>query len=228
MSGTDDTRPTSIRALAAGGADDGELVAEMTDRLAPAGLSEGQIPGPHRLLRATYRALDSQILSTALGCLDQDVATPVARWLATYRDLRTAAERTIEDGDHRETVTLRKPTRLTATQNCTVVVRVGETDLVTFPFELAVAMDFGETTALLRAGAIQVVIVEALELTVELTFADAPPLWKGAARPLAVELPVRPGVVVPLVDMPRPRSPSDPRRITGRPPVPGRNSVPPV
>jgi hypothetical protein len=78
-------------------------------------------------------------------------------------------------------------------------------------------MELGETSVVLRQGAVVEVAAEVCSITASLTFADmTPPLWSEEAPKMVVHLAVRPPVDVPLVAVPAPR------RTTERPPVPAR------
>jgi hypothetical protein len=213
-----DRCPTGVLALI--GADAGAVRDAMAANLPPGGIASTRL---HRnpLLTATYRLLDSRILAAAVGCLDQDVAKPVAEWLSRYQNLRRAAATTLDDPAATETVLLKEPHRLAATRTSEVRLTVKGQQIAAFPFTVAITLDLGQTSVTLRNGAIEEVECVAATLAAALSFADvSPPLWERSAPDLELRLPVRPAVHVPLVPVPR-----GPAPVAGRPrppaPVPG-------
>ena len=212
MTGPDRTAgATSIRRLLDPGADDEELTRGMTAKLPAEGMAAGRTRSGSPLLLATYRLLDSKVLLAAARCLDQDVAGPVAAWLATYQELRAAAARTLADPEAEELVVLTVPRRLVAPQD--VVVRVVDdhgAPLGTFPFRLLLAADLGRTQVVVREGAVHQVDCAAAELEASLTFADvSPPLWQQPWRPMTLHLPLPRPIPVALRPVPPPRRHAD-------------------
>jgi hypothetical protein len=211
MPGTDPPCPTGLRALTRAG-DATAVRAEMASALPEGGLAASRLTHD-RLLTATYRLLDSQILTAAVGCLDQDIGTPVAEWLAGYQELRTAAAETLADPEQTRSVLFKKPYRLDTAQTSDIVLRVHEKEIADFPFTLEISLELGETSVTVRRGAIEEVECVAATVSGSLTFADvSPPLWRRTASTSALRLPIRPPVHVPLVPVPRPAT--DGRRTT--------------
>ncbi|MDP5181569.1 hypothetical protein QOZ88_02880 [Blastococcus sp. BMG 814] len=191
--------PTSLRWLTAGGADTDALVATMAARLPADGIAAPTLGQRYRLLRSTYRLLDSRILAAAVSCLDQDVAGPLVHWLATFRELREAARSTRDDPQTPEaTVVLAEGHRLSSSQTTEILLHVGGST-IPIRFRLELTADLGQTSVVLRRGAIDEVVCAAA-LASSLWYADASPeLWKGNAPPRELRLLVRPPVEVLLV-----------------------------
>lgn len=147
--------PTSVRALTAGGADTDTILAAMASELLAERMAEARMGGQYRLLEATYRLLDRRILDAAVTCLDQDGARPLARWLATLRELRRAAETTRSSPVKPEAmVVLTDGDRLTSSQTSKVLVYVGGTTF-RVPFRLELVVNLGQTSVVIRLGAIE-------------------------------------------------------------------------
>lgn len=201
---------TTVRDLLAGAADDGAVAREMSDALPDGGvarprLPEKKLPGERRLLKGTYRLLDSEILIAAATCLDQDVGGPIAEWLRRFQELRTAAATTLADPAARETVVLDIRRTLTAPQDVAVHMYVDRTRIATFPFRLVLSAELGRTVVVVREGAVHQIDCVAATLRASLSIADVPkPLWQRSAPDLALHLPLAHPVRIPLVPVPRP------------------------
>lgn len=217
MTGTELGGPTSVRVLAGGGADVRGVVTAMARGLPAEGLAAPALSGRKRLLGVTYELLDRRILEYAAGCLEQDVATPLARCLTVFEDVRTAAANTLADPARGDIVELGTGRPLTATQRATVTLHVGRTPLATVSFALEITAELTETSLSVRAGAVDEVIWTACSLSVSLSLEGfTPPLWKPDRAELPrLRLPVQPPVPVPLVEVPRPRRPSRSGAATG-------------
>lgn len=211
---------TSVLA-ATGSAEPAELAKRMTAKLPRGGVAGPRLRGRFDLTRATTRLLDSRILDAAVRALDLDVTRPLVGGLTTFQEVRKAARRTLTEPASRElTVVLRKPYPLVSTHDTEVVLHVAGTEVATFPFALTVRMELGETSVVVRHGAVVEVAAEVCSLTASFTFADLqPPLWREEAPELVVHLEIRPPLEVPLA-APAEGVP-EPRRTTERPPVPG-------
>lgn len=205
---------------AAGSADTSQLGGTMTRRLPKGGMAGPRLRPRFDLARVTTRLLDSRILEAAVRALDLDVTRPLVDGLATFREVRAAAHRTLTDpGSMEETVVLREPYPVVSTHDTEVVMHVAGEKVATFPFSLTLRMELGETSVVLRHGAVVEVAAEVCSLTASFTFADVtPPLWEKEAPKLVVHLAVRPPVNVPLVAAAE--AVPAPRRTTERPPVP--------
>lgn len=212
--------PTSVRTLVGPDVDTDALVTGMTDRLPPEGVAAPRLQGRFDLRRATWRLLDSRILAAAAEILDLDVARPLVDWLATYERVRRAAEKTLTYSEE-VTEVLLPPYPLTITDHLAVAVRIDGAEVADVDFGLTVTLKLGETSAVVRHGAIEEVVCEACRVAATLTLDGwQPPLWEPEPVVLPVRLVVRPPAVVPLVLAPRSADPG-PRRATARPPVPG-------
>ena len=212
--------------LAATGAPETSLLAKrMARKLPKGGVAGPRLRGRFDLARATTRLLDSRILDAAVRALDLDVTRPLVDGLATFQEVRKAARRTLTDPASAEaTVILRKPYPLVSTHDTEVVLHVAGEKVATFPFALELRLELGETTVVVRHGAVTEVAAEVCSLTASFTFADlTPPLWTDEAPKLVVHLEVRPPLEVPLA-APAEGVPA-PRRTTERPPVPRADGV---
>lgn len=215
------TYPTSVRMVLGRDVGTDELVAEMTEPLPPEGAAAPHLRGRFDLTRATWRLLDSRVLAAAAEILDLDVARPLVGWLATYERLRRAAERSRAPAGEEVTEVLLPPYPLTLSDHLAVAIRFDGAEVAEVGFGLAVTMKLGETSAVVRHGAIEEVACEACRIAATLTLDGwQPPLWEPDPVVLPVRLVVRPPLVVPLVPAPRAADPGT-RRATARPPVPG-------
>ena len=205
-----------------GTTDPAQLATAITRRLPKGGMAGPRLRPRFDLARVTTRLLDSRILDAAVRALDLDVTRPLVDGLTTFQEVRKAAHRTLtEPASREETVVLREPYPVVSTHDTEVVMQVAGEKVATFPFSLTLRMELGETSVVLRHGAVVEVAAEVCSLTASFTFADlTPPLWNTEAPKLVVHLAVRPPVEVPLVAVP------EPRRTTERPPVPGGKRAP--
>jgi hypothetical protein len=196
--------PTSARTLAGGAADPDVLAATMARAVPAVGLAAPRMPGM-RLARATWRLLDSRILAAAAEILDVDVARPLVDWLATYERLRTAAEATLTDVDQPErTEILVPPHPVTVTDHLNVTVRIDGRQVAEVAFTVEITLALGETSAVVRHGAIEEVVADVCSATASLALDAWPtPLWHPDPVTLPVHLIVRPPVRIPLVPVPR-------------------------
>jgi hypothetical protein len=216
MAASELTYPTSVRAVLGGDVGTDALVAGMTGPLPPEGVAAPQLRGRFHLARATWRLLDSRVLAAAAEILDLDVARPLVGWLAGYERLRRAAERSGAPAGKEVTEVLLPPYPLTLTDHLAVAIRFDGVEVAEVGFGLTVTLQLGETSAVVRRGAIEEVVCEACRLAATLTLDGwQPPLWKPRPVVLPVRLAVRPPFVVPLVPAPR-RAPVRPR-VPGRP-----------
>jgi hypothetical protein len=215
--------PTTLRALTCPGVGTERLVADMARALPHGGMAAATLPEGRRLATATRRLLDSRILTAAAEILDLDVAKELVACLARLARLREAAARTLADPAEPEVVeTLLEPYPLTVTDDLSVELRIDGRAVATIRFHLDVAAALGETSLVVRLGEIEVVC-ETLTVTATLTLVGwSTPLWKAGPIELPeVSVALRPPVPVPLLPAPRASSEPGPRRIAGRPPVPG-------
>jgi len=223
---TELARPTSVLALFCGGTDLRAVVDSMRRRLPGDGLSTARMRPRFDLTRATYRLLDSRILEAAATSLNQDVADPFVKWLSRFQNLREAAVKAAPGTDGEELVVLKEPTPFTSSQGSDVVLWVGDDKVATVAFHLELKLELGKTSVAVRHGAIEEVLFAICSATASFTLEGCPkPLWKPEPVALPdVHLRLEPPFTVPLVQVPRPRSPSEsppPGPAVKRPPVPG-------
>jgi hypothetical protein len=218
--------------LAATGTDDTEaLVADLARELPADGLAARKMPRRLDLTRATTRLLDSRIIEVAATALDQDVSSPLVDGVQKFGEVREAARLTRSDpGVPEKTVILLEPYSLVSTHDTDVVLYIDDVPEVTIPFSLTLTVALGQTSVVVRHGAMTTVVVEAGSLTASFSAVGvSPPLWERSAPALSVHLELRPPVEVPLVGEPEatgvgaePIGVPVPRRTTERPPVPAR------
>lgn len=197
----------TMRFLTGGAPDPGRILTDMAGKVPPGGLAAPRMGRKYRLLAATYRLLDSRILAAALSCLDQDMGPPIAERLATVGELRRAAQKTLQDPDHEDVVTLAGGHRFSSTQAVTVTVRVDGGEVAVVPLALELSMTLGETSAVLLRGAIRFVECVLTEVVVVLSLAE-PPMemsrWETPVTTLRVPVdPPFPVPVLPAVPAPR-------------------------
>src|SRR5687767_10186108 len=209
-------------------ADRDAIIATMKRQLPDEGIAAGRLGRRFSLARATYRLLDSRILEAAAASLEQDVAEPLVGWLAGFQNMREAAAKTL-GGDEEVAVTLKKPVPFTSKQGVSVSLSVRGDNVATVVFRLEVTIELAETSAAVRHGAIEELVVAVCKASTSFTLDGCPkPLWK----PDPVEIPdahlvLRPPWRIPLVPTPRPASPEmPPERTAVRPPVPSRAERP--
>lgn len=217
------TYPTTLWTAACEGLDKDELVAAVRRRLPPDGLTATHLRSKFHLREATLRLLDSRILKAALESLDQDIAGPLVSGLGAYQRVTEAARETLGDAEQPEvTVVLLDPHPVTWTDQFEVELSVDQDPIAQFPFRLVVGVNLGETSLVVRKGAIEAVICELASLAVSFTFADlTPPLWAPEPRPLSVRLDLHPPLVVPLPADKEVTKVPGPRQATTKSPVPG-------
>jgi hypothetical protein len=228
MPTTELTWPTTVTALMCGEADRDAIITTMERQLPDEGIAAGRLGRRFSLARATYRLLDSRILETAAASLEQDVAEPLVGWLARFQNLREAATKTL-GGDDEVAVTLKKPVPFTSKQDVSVSLSVGGDKVATVAFRLELTIELGETSAAVRHGAIEELVIAVCKPSASFTLDGFPkPLWK----PEPIEIPdahlvIRPPFRIPLVPTPRPASAElPPQRTAVRPPVPSRGQLP--
>ena len=196
------TYPTTVSALI--GHDPDAVADAMAERLPTDGIAAAALPGT-RLRRATWRLLDSRILAAATEILDLDVAKPLVDWLATFERLRTAATATLTDPEQPEVTEILVPPRpVTVTDHLGVAVHLDGRQVAEIRFTLEVTLALGETSAVVRGGAIEAVAVDACSATASLKLDAWPtPLWAPDPISLPVRLAMHPPVRIPLVPVPR-------------------------
>jgi len=221
MAATELSYPTSVRAVLGRDVGTDALVAGMAGPLPREGATAPRLRRRFDLTRATWRLLDSRVLAAAVEILDLDVAKPLVGWLATYERLRRAAERSRAPAGKEVTEVLVPPYPLTITDHLAVAIRFDGVEVAEVGFGLTVTLKLGETSSVVRHGAIEEVVCEACRIAAVLTLDGwQPALWKPEPIALPMRLVVRPPMVVPLVPAPRGADPGT-RRETARPPVPG-------
>lgn len=220
------------RLLAATGMEDREaLVAGLAHGLPNGGLAARSVPRRFDLTRATTRLLDSRIVEVAATALDGDVSGPLVDGLKRFGEVRKAALRTRGDPTvPEETVVLLEPYSLVYEHDTDVALFIDDVKEASIPFSLTLTMKLGQTSVVVRHGAMTKLVIEAASLTASFTAVGvSPPLWEGTAPALSVDLDLRPPVEVPLVAESEAAGPTIqptgvplPRRTTKRPPVPAR------
>ena len=206
--GTEIAVPTSVRALLAPGAPTRSPAAAMAVHLPSRGMAARRMGKQYSLAAVTWRLLDSRVLAAAATLLDVDIAAPLVTWLGRYERVVAAARTTIADPQKPEMVEVVLPARpFTHSEGLTVTITVEESVTATLRFRLDVSAELGETSVVVRAGAIPEVVCDVLTVTGSLSLVGWPtPLWK----PEPVALPqlhvtVRPPILVPLLPPPRVR-----------------------
>lgn len=199
-----------------------ELVETMARHLPPDGLTAEPMRGRFHLRDATLRLLDSRILKAALESFNQDIAGPLVSGLGAYQRVTEAARETLSSAEQPEvTVVLVDPYPVTWSDRFEVELSVDGDPVAKFPFRLDVGVNLGETSVVVRKGAIEAVVCELFSLAVSFTFADlAPPLWAPEPRPMSARLVLDPPLVVPLPADKEATKVPEPRRATVLPPVP--------
>lgn len=199
-----------------------ELVETMARHLPPDGLTAEPMRGRFHLRDATLRLLDSRILKAALESFNQDIAGPLVSGLGAYQRVTEAARETLSSAEQPEvTVVLVDPYPVTWSDRFEVELSVDGDPVAKFPFRLDVGVNLGETSVVVRKGAIEAVACELFSLAVSFTFADlTPPLWAPEPRPMSARLVLDPPLVVPLPADKEATKVPEPRRATVLPPVP--------
>jgi hypothetical protein len=200
--------PTSVRTLVARSASTSDLTAAMATHLPSGGMAARRMGKRFSLAAATWRLLDSRVLTAAVEILDVDVAAPLVSWVSRAERVLAAARTTVADPRKPEMVEVVVPSRpFTHSEGLTVTVRVEDVVTATLRFRLDVSAKLGETSVVVRGGAVHEVVCDVLVVTAAVSLVGWPtPLWKpDAVRLPQVHVPVRPPMVVPLI--PRPRVP---------------------
>jgi hypothetical protein len=216
------TYPTTLWQVACPGFDADELLSAMAGRLPPGGLTADHLRRRFPLKESTLRLLDSRVLHAAIGCFHQDVAGPLASGLGAYQRVVDAARETLGDSGQQEvTVVLLDPYPVTWADPFEVAVSVDHEEIAAFPFRLQVGVNLGETSLVVRGGAIETVSCALASLAASFTFAGlTPPLWAPEPRPLSVRLALRPPLRVPIPATASPAEVAGPTRAAQLPPVP--------
>jgi hypothetical protein len=214
--------PTTLWEVTCEGFDPDELVSGMAGRLPPEGLTAEHLRHRFSLKDSTLRLLDSRVLHAALGCFHQDVAGPLAAGLGAYQRVVEAARETLGDsGQQEDTVVLLDPYPVTWADPFEVALSIDHEDIAAFPFRLQVGVNLGETSVVVRRGAIETVSCALASLAASFTFAGlTPPLWAPEPRPLSVRLSLRPPLAVPIPATATPAEAAGPTRAVELPPVP--------
>ena len=216
------TYPTTLWQVACQGIDPDEVLSAMALRLPSGGLSAEHLRRHFSLRDATLQLLDSRVLNAALGCFHQDVAGPLAAGLRAYQRVVDAARETLEDpGQQEVTAVLLDPHPVTWADPFEVALSVDHEEIAAFPFRLQVGVNLGETSLVVRSGAIETVVCALASLAASLTFAGrTPPLWAPEPRPLSVRLALRPPLRVPIPGTAAPDEVAPAPRAAQLPPVP--------
>ena len=202
------TYPSSARDLLVRDRDADALVVALSRDLPPGGVAATRLRGRFHLTDSTWRLLDARILAAAGEILDLDVARPLVHWLATFERVRHAAEKTVADPGHPEaTEVLLPPRPLSISDHLTVAVRVDGAEVADVRFALDVQLALGETSVVVREGAVADVVCDLCTVSGSLSLDGwAPPLWKPEPVKVPVRLVVRPPIAVPLRPVPAPRA----------------------
>src|SRR3954467_2252876 len=133
-----------------------ELVETMARHLPPDGLTAEPMRGRFHLRDATLRLLDSRILKAALESFNQDIAGPLVSGLGAYQRVTEAARETLSSAEQPEvTVVLVDPYPVTWSDRFEVELSVDGDPVAKFPFRLDVKVNLGETSVVVRKGAIE-------------------------------------------------------------------------
>jgi hypothetical protein len=189
---------TTARTLLFGHQRDDELASVMRANLPQVSTAEALLrerPMPP----AAYRLLDSRIVDTALGFLDEDVSAVLLDGLSTCRAVVQAAQDTRADPAHGEQlVPLVDPYRITSTHEPYIALEYDGREIARIPFEVTVEFGMGQTAVVIRRGAIEAVETEPCSLAVTITMRGWPTPLLHRELPVRVRLQVRPPIPVPL------------------------------
>src|SRR4051812_974896 len=211
---TELTYPTTLWTATCEDFQPDELVETMARHLPPDGLTAEPMRGRFHLRDATLRLLDSRILKAALESFNQDIAGPLVSGLGAYQRVTEAARETLSSAEQPEvTVVLVDPYPVTWSDRFEVELSVDGDPVAKFPFRRRGAARFeveppvegdpvpnspsrhevgvtlGETSVVVRKGAIEAVACALFSLAVSFPFADPPPpLWAPEPRPMSARL----------------------------------------
>jgi hypothetical protein len=210
--------PTSARTLLAPGSPHGSVPGAMKKR-PPGGITARPMRDRYPLAGVTWRLLDSRVLAAAAAIVDVDVARPLVEWLSTYERVVAAARATTAHPTTVEKVEIvAKGWTWRHSEELTVTVTVEQDFRATFEFRLDLTATLGETSVVVRAGAVREVVVDVLTVSGKLHLGGWPsPIWDPEPAELpTVNLAVQPPFRVPIPPVPVPRVPSAAAR-TGPP-----------
>ena len=210
--------PTSVRTLLAPESPRGSVPGAMKKR-PPRGITGREMAGRYSLAGVTWRLLDSRVLGAAAAMLDIDVTHPFVEWLSAYELVAHAARVTLTEPTTMEKVEIvGKGWVWRHDEELTVTLTVEQEFHATFDFRLDVTATLGETSVVVRAGAVREVVLDVLAVAAELHLEGWPePLWKPEPVELPnVQLVVQPPFQVPIPAVPTPRVPP-PRGAAVRP-----------
>jgi hypothetical protein len=193
------TARTTVRSLAFSDGNSDARVAEMLTRIPRGGIAEAKLAGRVAVPPPAYRLLNSRILETALGFLDEGLAGLLLAGLSKYRALTKAAQDTLANPRHAEVlVTLIDPYEIKSLQRPSVALVVDDVEIARVTFEISLVFGMFETAVVVRRGAIESVETGACSLTVTLSLVGwEQPLLRRHGQ-LRVRLRVRPPMPIPL------------------------------
>lgn len=193
------TARTTVRSMAFNDRTSDACVAEMLTRIPRGGIAETKLSGRAAVPPPAYRLLNSKILETALGFLDESLAGPLLGGLSKYRALTKAAQDTLSNSRHAEVlVTLIDPYEIKSLQRPSVALVVDDVEIARIAFEISLVFGMFETAVAVRRGAIESVEAGVCSLTVALSLVGwEQPLLKRHGQ-LRVRLRLQPPMRIPL------------------------------
>jgi hypothetical protein len=201
------TDRTTVRSMALGDGGPEGHVAEMLTRIPRGGIAEAKLSGRRALPQPAFRLLNSRILETALGFLDESLSEPLLAGLGKYQALTKAAQDTLSQPRKPEVmVTLIDPYEIKSLQQPSVGLVVDDAEIARVTFEISLVFGMFETAVAVRRGAIESVVAGACSLAVTLSLVGwHEPLLKRQGQ-FRIRLRVDPPVPIPLPGRP-PRGP---------------------
>jgi hypothetical protein len=231
MVAVDLTQPTTARTLVFGYDSDTELLSVMRANMPRDGIAEARLRDQPRMQPVTCRMLNSRILETALGFLNQEIGGLFLDGLTKCRAVVQAAQDTQADSNHAETVvTLIDPYQITSTHEPAIALEIDGNEVAKVTFEISIVFGMLQTSVVIHRGAIEAVETEPCSLALTLTLKGWPPPLLQRELPLQVRFPVRPPIPIPVPQQAEPATASDGsltvRFVPIQPPI-GTDAVPP-
>jgi hypothetical protein len=199
MVAVDLTQPTTARTLVFGYDSDTELLSVMRANMPRGGIAEARLRDQPRMQPAACRPLNSRILETALGFLNQDISGLFLDGLSKCRAVVQAAQDTLADPNQAETVvTLIDPYQITSTHEPAIALEIDGYEVAKVAFEISVVFGMFQTSVVIRRGAIEAVETEPCSLALTLTLKGWQPPLLQRELPLRVRFPVHPPIPIPV------------------------------
>ena len=205
MAAVDLTQPTTARTFAFGYDSDTELLSVMQTNMPRNGIAETRLRDRPQIRPAAYRLLNSRILETALGFLNQDISGLFLDGLTKCRAVVQAAQDTLADPHQAETVvTLIDPYQITSTHEPAIALEIDGHEVAKVTFEISIVFGMLQTSVVIRRGTIEAVETEPCALTFTLTLKGWPPPLLQRELPLRVRFPVHPPIAIPVPPQAKP------------------------